>query len=75
MLLVLGFKVPLVVSQNNLGNFVFRERDIFATTYLSDLAFNNGNLVESSTVIKNDANHLIAHSRFGFRGQFRSPFF
>jgi hypothetical protein len=39
-----------------------------ATSYLSDSPLDNGNLIETFAIFQNDANYLVAHSRFRFGG-------
>jgi len=65
----LGIEIPLVMRHDDLRNLVFREWDVLAPTYLADSTFNNADPIKSPSVNKNNANHLITHSRFGLRSQ------
>jgi hypothetical protein len=69
-----GIEVPLFVRDDDLSDLVFGKRNVFASSYLSDSSFDNGNLVELSSVFQNDTYDLITHSSFRLRRQLHYPF-
>ena len=67
-------EVPFVVHKNDLGDVVLCEWDIWAASNLRDSSLHYGNLVEPLAISQNDADYLVAHSRFRLGGQFFRPF-